>query len=91
MLLLLFVVELVLLMFKRSILGGSLVQWLKLSAWKVGDRGFEPHSDLQVYKKQNDLFPLARNDSILWGTSVRGSVLGLRPPGLEFRIMSLKE
>ena len=23
---------------------GALVQWLKLPAWKVGDRGFEPHS-----------------------------------------------
>ena len=22
--------------------------WLKLPAWKVGDRGFEPHSGLQV-------------------------------------------
>ena len=23
---------------------GALMQWLKLPAWKVGDRGFEPHS-----------------------------------------------
>ena len=30
------------------------MQWLKLPAWKVGDRGFEPHYGLQVsYKKQN--------------------------------------
>ena len=27
-----------------------MVQWLKLPAWKVGDRGFEPHSGLQVSK-----------------------------------------
>ena len=26
--------------------------WLKLPAWKVGDRGLEPHSGLQVAKKQ---------------------------------------
>ena len=49
---------------------GSLVQWLKLPAWKVGDRGFEPHSGLQVLKKQNVSSPLTRNDSILWETSV---------------------
>ena len=30
---------------------GALVQWLKLPVWKVGDRGFEPHSGLQVSKK----------------------------------------
>ena len=53
MFLLLFVVELVLLMlFKRSILGGSPGAVVKAVAEKVGDRGFEPHSDLQVYKKQ---------------------------------------
>ena len=34
---------------------GALVQLLKLPAWKVGDRGFEPHSGLQVSKKQNTL------------------------------------
>ena len=27
--------------------------WLKLPARKVGYRGFEPHSGLQVSKKQN--------------------------------------
>ena len=36
-----------------ALLGGDLVQWLQLLAWKVGDRGFEPHSGLQVSKKQN--------------------------------------
>ena len=30
---------------------GALVQWLKLPAWKVGDNGFEPHSGLQVSKR----------------------------------------
>ena len=28
------------------------MQWLKLPAWKVGDRGFEPHSGIQVSKKK---------------------------------------
>ena len=31
----------------------GLVQWLKLPAWKVGDRGLEPRSGIQVSKKQN--------------------------------------
>ena len=38
--------------------GRALVQWLRLSAWKVGDRGFEPHCGLQVSKKQNVSSPL---------------------------------
>ena len=49
----------------------------------------EPTSDEQfmfsglhaVAKKQNVSSPLTRKDSILWDAS-RGSVLGLRPPGL---------
>ena len=45
------------------------MQWLKLPAWKVGDRGFEPHFGLQVSKKQNVSSPLTRKNSILWGTS----------------------
>ena len=36
----------------RALWAGALVPWLKLPAWKVGDRGFEPHSGLQVSKKQ---------------------------------------
>ena len=32
---------------------GTLAQWLKLLAWKVGDRGFEPRPCIQVSKKQN--------------------------------------
>ena len=47
-----------------------MVQWLKLPAWKVRDRGFEPHSGLQVSKKQYVSSPLPRDDSIVWGTSV---------------------
>ena len=27
---------------------GALVQWLNLPAWKVGDRGFKPHTGRQV-------------------------------------------
>ena len=49
---------------------GALLQWLKLPAWKAGDHGFEPHSGLQVSKKQNVSSPLIRKDSILWGTYV---------------------
>ena len=49
---------------------GGLVQCLQLPAWKVGDRGFEPHSGLQVSKKQNLSFPLTRKDTILWGASM---------------------
>ena len=43
------------------------MQWLKLPAWKVGDRGFEPPSRLQVSKKRNVYSPLTRKDAILWG------------------------
>ena len=46
------------------------MQWLKLSAWKVGDRGFEPRSGIQVLKKQNVSSLLTRKNSILWGVSV---------------------
>ena len=49
---------------------GILVQWLKLPAWKFGDRGFEPRSGIQVSKKHNVSSPLTRKDSILWGASV---------------------
>ena len=53
-----------------SLRAAVLVLWLKLSAWKGGDRGFEPHSDLEVSKKQNVSSPPTRKDSIMWGTSV---------------------
>ena len=45
----------------------TLVQWLKLPAWKVGDRGFEPRSGIQVAKKQNASSLPTRKDSILEG------------------------
>ena len=61
---------------------GALVRCLKLPAWKIGDRGFKPSSDIQVSKKQDLSSLLSRKDSILWGASV--SELGLRPPGFEF-------
>ena len=60
-------------------------QLLKLSAWKVEDRGFEHRSGIQVSKKQKVSSPLTRKDSTL-----RGNVLDLRPPGLESRIMCLE-
>ena len=46
------------------------MQWLKLPAWKVGDRGFESNSDLHVSKKQNVSSLLTRKDSKLWGAFV---------------------
>ena len=55
---------------KNSYMAGSRLQWLKLPAWGVGDRGFEPHPGLHVLKKQNVPSPLTRQDSILWGASV---------------------
>ena len=51
-------------------MAGALVQWVKLPAWKVGHREYEPHSVLPVLKKQNVSSPLTRKDSILWGASV---------------------
>ena len=64
------------------------VQWFKLPAWKVKDRRFEPHSGHLVSKKQNISSPLTRKDSILWGAPwPKGSVLGLRPLVLKFRIL----
>ena len=35
----------------------TLVQWLKLPAWKVEDRGFEPQSGIQFSKKTKCFFP----------------------------------
>ena len=67
-----------------------MVQWLKLPAWKVGIRGFEPHSGLQVSKKQNISSPLTRKKSILWGSLRDRGVACLIPPGLEFRVLCLK-
>ena len=68
-----------------------MVQWLKLPAWKVEDRGFEPHSGLYVSRKQNASSPLTREDSILWGASV-AKRWRARPQTtrLEFRILCLE-
>ena len=54
----------------KTVWAGAIVQWLKLPAWKVGDRGFEPRSGIQVSKKQSVSTPFIRKDSILWGASV---------------------
>ena len=54
---------------QRSERARELVHWLKLVAWKVGDRVFEPPSGLQVSKKQNVSSPLTRKDSIFWISS----------------------
>ena len=70
---------------------GAFVQWLKLHTWKVGDRGFEPHSGLPSFKETKCFFPVTRKDSILWEPLwPKGSVLGHRPPGLEFRVLYLE-
>ena len=45
----------------------ALMQWLKLPAWKVGDRGFEPHSGLQISKKQSVSSLLTSKNSLFWG------------------------
>ena len=34
---------------------GAVVQWLKLRAWKVRDRGFVPSSGIQVSKKKQNV------------------------------------
>ena len=64
------------------------MQWLKLPSWKVGDRSLEPRPGLQVSKKQM-FIPHSFVKMPYCGEPPcpRGSVLGLRPPGLEFRIM----
>ena len=69
------------------------MQWLKVPAWKVEDRelGLEPRSGIQVSKKQKN--PSRSLVKIkYWGEPpcLRGSVLGLIPPGLDFRIMCLE-
>ena len=57
----------------HSNMGGVLAQWLKLPAWKVGDRWFEPHPGLQVLQEQNVSSQLTRKYLILWGASVTES------------------
>ena len=69
----------------------ALVQWLKLHAWKIGDRRFVPRSNIQVSKKQKFL-PRSFVAIQYCGEPLylRGSVFDLRPPGLEFRIICLE-
>ena len=43
---------------------------VELPAWKFGDVGFEPHSGLQVSKKQFFSTPLTRKDAILCRASM---------------------
>ena len=50
---------------QQCIWAEALVLWLKVPAWKIGDRRLELHSGLQVSKKQNVSSPLTRKDSIL--------------------------
>ena len=75
----------------RMIGGPGMVQWLKLPACKVGDSRFEP---TLAFKFQSNKMILLRLlveiqycGEPLWP---RGSVLGLRPPGLKFRILCLE-
>ena len=73
------------------IIVGLLMQWLKLPAWKVGDREFKPHSGLQVSKKRNfsscSFVKVQYCGEPPWP---RGSVLSLRSTQLEFRILCLE-
>ena len=66
------------------------MHWLKVPVWKVGDRGFEPHSRYQVSKKQNVSSPLTRKKSISWAASANERcVLGeLRSMRLEGSVVS---
>ena len=48
------------------------VLWLNLPAWKVGDRGFEHRSVVQVSKKQIVSSVLTRKYLILWGAFMTG-------------------
>ena len=48
----------------------ALLQWLKLPAWKVGDRGFEPNSVLKFQRSNISSSPLTREDSLLWAAFV---------------------
>ena len=48
----------------------GLEQWLKLPAWKVGDRGCEPRSSIQISRKQIVSSPFIRKNAILWEASV---------------------
>ena len=56
---------------------------VKAAFLKVGDRGSSPALSFR--------FQITLKDSVLLEASVtKGSVLRLRPPGLEFRILCMK-
>ena len=67
---------------------------VKLPAnWIVADRGLVPRSSIQDFEKRNMYSLFTRYDSVLWNRKPpwpRGSVLGLRPPGLRFIILCLE-
>ena len=72
---------------------GALVQWLKLPAWKVGHRGCTVSPVQQFKFQRNKMFlPCSLVKSKYCGEHPwpRGSVLGPRPPGLEFRMLCLE-
>ena len=48
----------------------NLTRPLRLPAWKVGDRGLEPYSGIQVLKEQICSSPLTRKNWIFCGASV---------------------
>ena len=62
--------------------------WLKLPVCNVGDRGFKPHSGLQETKCFSP--SLIKIQYFVEPPWPRGSVLGLRPPGLEFWSLCLE-
>ena len=71
------------------LLSWALVRWLKLPAWKIRDRVFEPHSGPQVSKMflSRSFVKIKYCREPQWHRVI---VLGLSPPELEFRILCLK-
>ena len=55
------------------------MKWLKLPAWKIGERGFEPRSGIHVLKKQNVISTLNILGS-LRDREVACSASGAAPP-----------
>ena len=74
--------------FRDIIIDQSLVLWLNLPAWKVGDRGFEHRSVVQVSKKQIVSSVLTRKYLILWGAFMTGRQRA-RPRTVKVRILYL--
>ena len=61
------------------------MQWLKLPAWKVKDRGFEPRSGTKVSEKQNVSFSLTRKKFNIVG-SLRDREVRSRPQTARVQI-----